>query len=294
MIIDKNNLDRLKAIIGLKNRCLYWSGFRMHSSQRTFFSDFNDETNIPLIYILNDEFTNISGRDGIGEIIRKCTEENKYLDYMELKNSNYDSELISNEIKDIYVWGADSQIYKVMTRFIIYAFSIFEYWTCKAYDEIKSKNISKNSKLKKLETQLKKYIIANENKDMDLLEKIKNEIFIKTNSYVSSREKVDFIISKINFVNLKEKTKLNKAKELVSFLFSFRNTIHNVMINKSGEDYILNTNGAKTALFNDFPPMFENYSEFIHSLHLLIDLYCDLYMHLNDTYPNSFEITNEF
>lgn len=122
---------------------MYWSEFRMHPSQRTFFSDLNDETNIPLIYILNDEFTNLSGRDKIGEPIRKCTENNKYLDYMELKNSNYDSELIHSEIRNTYVWKTDSQIHKILTRFIICAFSIFEYWTCKAYEEIKSKHISK-------------------------------------------------------------------------------------------------------------------------------------------------------
>ena len=116
----------------------------------------------------------------------------------------------------------------------------------------------------------------------------------KTNSYVSSREKIDFILSKIDFVNLKDEKKRDKAKELVSFLFNFRNTIHNVMVNKSGKDFQIEINDTTVKLFNGQSPNYENYAKFIHSMHLLVDLYSDLFMHLAENVDNFHELTNEF
>lgn len=168
-------------------------------------------------------------------------------------------------LKYIYVWGADKQIYMALTRFIISAFSAFEFWMCKSYDIIKSSHKSKNSKFQKLESRLEKYVELYNDGDKKALDSLKEEIFSKTNSYVSSREKIDFLISKIDFINLKDKEKLEKTKELVSFLFAFRNTIHNVMVNKSGIDYKIEINGAKVELLNNSSPNFENYAKFIHS-----------------------------
>ncbi|MDT3297742.1 MULTISPECIES: hypothetical protein [Shewanella] len=293
-MVDANNLDRLQALISLKSRCLYWAEFCKYTSKSTFFSDLNDEINMPLIYILNDEFTNISGRDEIDLLIRKCTDNNKYFDYLEINNSNYDHELVHNDLKDIYVWQTDNQNHMAITRFIVNAFSVFEFWVCKAYDVIKSRYKSKNSKMKKLESQLNKYVESYNSNDNEALELIKNEIFTKTNSYVSSREKIDFVLSKIDFVNLKNDKKLDKAKELVSFLFNFRNTIHNVMVNKSGKDFKIETNGATVELLNDSSPNYEDYAKFIHSMHLLVDLYSDLFMYLSKNIPDFHEFTNEF
>ncbi|EPF2648215.1 hypothetical protein ACSL9B_003484 [Vibrio cholerae] len=292
--IDKNNLERLKALFSLKYRCLYWAEFNKYFAKSNFYADLNDEINIPLTYFLNDEFTNIRGRDDIGYLIAKCDENNEYFDYLEIQKFGYDHNLIHEDLKDIYVRGADKQIYIVLTRFVISAFSAFEFWMCKSYDIIKSRHKSKNSKLKKLESQLKNYVELYNNGDVEALDSLKHEIFTKTNSYVSSREKIDFVISKIDFVNLKDKEKLEKAKELVSFLFSFRNTIHNVMVNKSGKDYKIEINGTKVELLNNSSPYFENYAKFIHSLHLLIDLYSDLFMYLGGNVPNFHKITNEF
>jgi len=292
--IDKNSLDRLKALFSLKCRCLYWVEYNKDFVRSNFFSDLNDEINMPLTYLLNDEFTNVSGRDGIGDLIAICNENNAYFDYLEMNNYNYDRNLIQNDLNNIYVWGADKQIYMALTRFVISAFSAFEFWMCKSYDIIKSSHKSKNSKFKKLESQLEKYVELYNNGDKESLESLKKEIFLKTNSYVSSREKIDFVISKIDFLNLKDKEKLEKAKELVSFLFAFRNTIHNVMVNKSGKDYKIEINGTKVELLNNSSPNFENYAKFIHSLHLLIDLYSDLFMYLGDNVSNFHEVTNEF
>lgn len=293
-MLDANNFDRLQSLISLKSRCLYWAEFCKYTSKSTFFSDFNDEINMPLIYILNDEFTNISGRDEIDLLIRKCTDNNKYFDYLEINNSNYDHELVHKDLQDIYVWQTDNQNHMAITRFIVNAFSVFEFWVCKSYDIIKSSYKSKNSKMKKLESQLEKYIESYNANDSEALEKIKNEIFTKTNSYVSSREKIDFVLSKIEFVNLKDEKKRDKAKELVSFLFNFRNTIHNVMVNKSGKDFKIEANGSTVELLNGRSPNYENYAKFIHSMHLLVDLYSDLFMHLSKNIPNFHEFTNEF
>ena len=126
-MVDANNLDRLQALISLKCRCLYWAKFSKYTSKSTFFSDLNDEVNMPLIYILNDEFTNISGRDEIDLLIRKCTDNNKYFDYLEVNNPDYDHELVHKDLQDIYVWQTDNQNHMAITRFIVNAFSVFEF-----------------------------------------------------------------------------------------------------------------------------------------------------------------------
>ena len=97
----------------------------------------------------------------------------------------------------------------------------------------------------------------------------------------------------MDFVNLKEEKKRDKAKELVSFLFNFRNTIHNVMVNKSGKDFKIEINGATVELLNGRSPNYQNYAKFIHSMHLLVDLYSDLFMYLSKKTPDFHEFTNE-
>lgn len=66
---------------------------------------------MPLIYLLNGEFTKIGNRGSIGELVRKCIDSNRYLDYLELNDPNYDQELVHRYIQDIYFLRADNQIH---------------------------------------------------------------------------------------------------------------------------------------------------------------------------------------
>ncbi|EAT8527862.1 hypothetical protein ACGJWK_001792 [Klebsiella aerogenes] len=292
--LDPNNIDRLQALISLKRRCLYWEEMSKHHTIGTFFSDFSDEIDLPLLFIMNDELTNSNHRIGITELINSCVKNNKYYHYLELKHGDNSTALIEKDLNDIYVWQADKLIHMLLTRFFINIFSVFEYWTCKAYDAIKNKHASKNTKLKKLEERLLRYVELTQTGNTDALDELKMEIFTKTNSYVSSREKIDFILSKITYTGLSDKTQRSKATELVHFLFSLRNTIHNIGINKSGNDYSIEINNTKVELKNNCGPTFYNYAKFIDSLHLLIDLYCDLFMYLGDECPEFHQVVNEF
>lgn len=63
--LDPNNIDRLQALISLKRRCLYRKEMSKHHTSGTFFSDFSDEIDLPLLFIMNDELTNSNHRIGI-------------------------------------------------------------------------------------------------------------------------------------------------------------------------------------------------------------------------------------
>ena len=63
---------------------------------------------------------------------------------------------------------------------------------------------------------------------------------------------------------------------------------------QSGKDFKIEINGATVELLNGHSPNYENYSKFIHSMHLLVDMYSDLFMHLGKTIPGFYKLTNEF
>lgn len=297
---DLNNLDRLQALISLKRRCLFWENISRPFSNGTFFSDFSDEIDIPLLFIINDELTNSTHRSGIIELIDECIKKNRYYNYIELEHGDNNTLLVEDDLKETFVSQADKLIHMVLTRFFINAFSVFEYWMCKSYDAIKEKHDSKNSRLSDLEVRLERYVaLKNEhdkeptNEKDNKLTDLKMEIFKKTNAYVSSREKIDFILSKINYTALSDKDKCKKAKELVRFLFSLRNTIHNIGINKSGKDFSIEINDTIVELPNNKSPNYHNYAKFIDSWHLIIDLYSDLFMYLGSNHPNFHLVVNE-
>lgn len=288
---DDNNIDRLQALASLKRRCLHWEymakGLMLGS---TFFSDLSDEIDIPLLFIMNDELTNSNHRSGISQLIESFVSENKYYNYIEISNGDNNTDLLLEDLRKCFVSDADDLLHRVLTRFFINAFSVFEFWVCKTYESVKLANPTGSKRLIKLEKRLCIYVgLINEGK-LEEAEKLKNLIFKDTNSYISSREKIDFIISKISYTGLSDEKLKKDAIDLIHFLFPLRNTIHNIGVNKSGKDFKLEINNTVVYLENDCAPKYEHYAKFIDSFHLLIDFYSDLFMYAGENLSDFNEI----
>ncbi|WP_226838988.1 hypothetical protein, partial [Enterobacter cloacae complex sp. P12RS] len=103
----------------------------------TFFSDLSDEIDIPLLFIMNDELTNSNHRSGIFQLIESFVSENKYYNYIEISNGDNNTDLLLEDLRKCFVSDADDLLHRVLTRFFINAFSVFEFWVCKTYESVK-------------------------------------------------------------------------------------------------------------------------------------------------------------
>ncbi|WP_421183919.1 hypothetical protein [Aeromonas dhakensis] len=315
MMLDKNNMDRLKALISLKKRCLHYQNM---SFSRNFFTDLSQEIDVVLTSIINDEISNCTHRYGIEKILNEIITENKYYDFIEARHYNIPDEQLFTDIKSTFVDKADQIIYEYLFRFYISTLSAFEFWTCKAYDVIIKSHKSKNSKLKRFEKKINNLIslriksitdavnetdtnipidsiacklhnaiktseevFTNDQQAIDL----KDSIF-SSNNYLSSKEKIDFVISKIDKLTTKEN--INDVRLFINFAFSLRNTIHTCGINKTGNDYSLKIGECYVEMPNGKSANYNNHAEFIRKWHLVIDLYSDIFMHLGNNFENEF------
>ncbi|AZG97501.1 TPA: hypothetical protein ACPUE9_003201 [Proteus mirabilis] len=215
--LDINNMGRIKALMELKG---YTSSFSFQGINN-YFNNFSNVIDIPLSYIINDEISNVLHRGPIHEILHEC---------IECKSKNID--IAVDDIKDLFVNRADFLIGSLLLDFNINAFSTFEYWMCNAYDKIKNKYPSSGKKHKKLLSKINKYNkFKEDNPDSDCPE-ILDEIMRNCGNYVSSMEKIEFVLSKVNKEYEPYKT-YKEDLELIKFLSKVRNTVHTAGYNKT-------------------------------------------------------------
>lgn len=205
---DKNNIDRIKALMKVKEFALQY-----HLGLSNFFSTFSAIVDIPLSYLINDELTNVSNRFNLEKLLSECK-----------LNEDVDITCSVMDMKDLFVNRADQIIGSLLLDFNVSAFSSFEFHMCEVYDFIKPHFETKNAKKKKLIKLINKY---NENND----DKILDEIMGSCSNYVSSAEKIQFVLSKVEKGYSKYKT-YKQDLVLIDFLSKRRNTIHNCGIHK--------------------------------------------------------------
>ncbi|BEE01313.1 hypothetical protein VAWG001_29270 [Aeromonas dhakensis] len=315
MDFDTNNLDRLKAIISLKKRCLLYQEM---SFSRNFFTDLSQEIDIVLSSIINDEISNASHRPGIKSILNEIITCNPYYDFIENEHCNMPNDSLFRDIQTTFVKKADEMVYGYLFRFYIAAFSVFEFWACRAYDTIIKTHKSKNSKKNKFDKKINalialrielinEHISQNNESDnivkgkhyLDIAKQLSEKAFTEdsraneikdyifnSNNYLSSREKIDFVISKVNIKTTKNN--IGDVKSFINFSFALRNTIHTCGINKTGKNYSLNIGKCSVDMPSGSGANYNNHAEFIRKWHLVIDLYSDIFMHLGDNFEDDF------
>lgn len=220
---DKNNKKLIYNLIELKGEVLIKGQLQAHEqnmkSGYNFFMSISDQIDPIIIYFINDEISaSLDERGPLKDLMIEI--------FNEFYTKENDRKLIyaNEDLKDLFMNRTDFIIGSNILDFQINTFSVFETYI----DDIYVKLTSKTPRTSKKEENLIKLIsqYANEyelEKKEIILHKIK-----KINFYVSSSEKIDYVLSKCK-VNKERK---NEMKAFLDYYRSQRNTVHNLGFNK--------------------------------------------------------------
>jgi len=224
-----------------------------------FFTEISSQIDILLIYFINDEISaSLNDRATLSLLIEELT-----TDYYTDEDFKV-LEVAKKDLRDLFTNRTDFIIGSNFLDFTINTYSVFEYNMSILYEIVILKYPRSNKKEKELIELIKKYT---ENKNLEekqvLLEKIK-----KINFYISSSEKIDYVLSKCS----KIKDELEKIKEFITFYRNQRNTIHNLGINK-GKSQSLIVNDIKMQMETEKPLFTEDHNSAIYSCRKLVSIY---------------------
>ncbi len=263
---DTNNKKRIYNLLTLKGETLIKGdllalnrGLKYNEQFSNFFTEISTQIDILLIYFINDEISaSLHDRANLSLLIEELTTD-YYID-----EDFKILEVAKEDLKDLFANRTNFIIGSNFFDFTVNTYSVFEYNMSILYENLILKYPRSNKKEKKLIELIKKYT-KNENSEEKqvLLEKIK-----KINFYISSSEKIEYVLSK----SLKTKDELKKIKEFIIFYRNQRNTIHNLGINK-GKSESLIVNDIKMQMETEKPLFTENYNSVIYACRELVSIY---------------------
>lgn len=284
---DINQCNLLREFLKLKEKCFFWErnflgeGFYNTNQNKynfifyhSFYSSFCDVIDLQIFFLVNEELSNITGRCGFDELWNQVFEGNVEKYKYHLSGSHY------VDMKDLFIWRYNSILGSLMLDFLVSAFSAFENWISKLFDEIcdEQRKIMNNSRKEKI----KKYIKVNyENKKSDFTQLSNDEmedLISKINSipkcdYFSFPDKLECIYKVIDKENYKRNW--NEDKNLVIFLAARRNTVHNQGIHTSKNKELRFKDRVYT-LEQGKPYKVDKYTEDLSLIGELIDIYTEL------------------
>lgn len=277
---DEIMCKRINKLICLENKCLClgkqlninYDIINIHSAN--FYTTVADLLKPFILYLINDEISACLEERGPIQLLE--TELFKYV------NQNERSDFVSglSEIQNTFFVGLNFIYGSLSIDLTIHMFSAFEFYISKLYEFVKNQYTHKNLKRKRLEKYLQEYhniileqekcCINNRLKEYnEKIESLKNKIMTNCSSYVSGKEKIDFIISKIE--NYSERS-LDKDIEIINFLHMARNTVHNLG-NNAGKDTSLQVNGNRVSLPHGKKMDCTDYIVYIDIFGELVDIY---------------------
>lgn len=263
---DRYQKDRILNLMLLKTNCIerdnaLRNAYSFHGVASSFFTAIVGAADCLLFAQINEEATACLENGGpIGELLASVVED--------ARCSGIPLERIQFALEDMQSLFRDRGAYvhgSTYLDFIVTTYSAFEFYMAKIYDAIRLKHPSSGSKLKKLKKVIKKYNEAAE-KDKD---KILEDI-AKINNYVSGREKIEFILSK-----LPERSQGDRVRDLlaVQFYSNTRNSIHNLGISGSQVNSQCSLGERKLA-HNVGEPLFtEDRSDIVRLCQELVNIY---------------------
>jgi len=284
---DENNMARIKALMKVKGHALSYNIGNINS----YFSHFSNVVDIPLSYIINDEISNSLHRGPITQLLTECL-------------ACQDDEISTSvmDMKDLFVNRADFLVGSLLLDFNVNAFSTFERWMCSAYDFIKPKYQSSNTKKKKLIKYIKKYnlTVSMEVNDETKTNPVENEatndhvenernlilskIMNECSNYESSMEKIKFVLKKVAEKYEPYKTR-KQDLELIEFLSKVRNTVHTGGFNLTNNNYSITISDEVYTLNSGEGFKSKNHAQSIILWNKIIDIYTYVYVFINENFP---------
>lgn len=280
-IYDVNSCLRIKALLRLEGKALLLNDVltnRIHPGRNrrysSFYSQLADIIKLSLVSLVNDEATaSLPGREPVKRLMTVFVDEAEKLEDIELLRGIH-------EIQQTFCKETDFLVGSLFLDLSVNVFSCFEVYLSKIYDFIRCNTKSSNSKIKKLAKYIDKYNAScNEQEKNDILNKIMKDC----SSYVSGKEKIDYVISKID--KNKYSGDLSRDIKIVNFIHKIRNTVHSGGVNTSDKSYEIEFNGAKFSLAAFAPSSVESFVEEINLYSSLCDMYKNILDALSITEP---------
>jgi hypothetical protein len=234
-------------------------GIKDGASYRNFFTAISDQIDPLLVYFINDEVSaSLIDRGPVRSLIEEATAENYRAEHFKML------EYAKGDLSDLFTNRTNFIISSSFLEFKVSTYSAFEQYTGELYDQLVSKNPRSNKKTSDLIGLIEKYSANNDASEKALiLEKIK-----KLSFYVSSSEKIEYVLSKVHL----EKDSAIEARKFLKFYRSQRNTIHNLGTH-IGESQSEIVNGIEIILENGKPSFTENHNSAIFACRKLMTIY---------------------
>lgn len=268
---DKNNMERIYNLLILKGEALL-KGQMLVMRQKinhgfaysNFFTAISDQVDIAVIYFINDEIS--ASLEDRGPLLR-LIEEIKARHYIDehFKILEY----AESDLKELFANRTDFVIGSTILDFKVNTFSVFEKYVCDLYDILLPDHQGSATKEKKLIKLIGEYSESdNEEAKSCILEKIK-----KISFYVSSAEKIEYVISKSEFHDLDK----SEVRYFLNFYRSQRNSIHNMGIHK-GESQSVTVKGIEIQLNKNSPSYTDNHNSAFFACQKLMKIYEEMHM----------------
>lgn len=263
---DTNNKRIIYNLLVLKGEALLKGQFLARHKNlnegdgySNFFTAISAQVDPLLIYFINDEISaSLHERGPLRGLIKEVKNDHfidehfKYLQYAES-----DLQLVFSE-RTNFIIGSNILGFKVDT------YSVFEKYIGNLYDNVLLSHPRSNKNELKLIKLIEKYSNCSSNEEKaSTLEKIK-----KISFYVSSAEKIEYVLSHSALQNEKE----DEIRKFLNFYRSQRNTIHNLGVH-SGEEQSITVRGIEIKLDKDMPGYTEDHNSAIFACHELMDIY---------------------
>ena len=263
---DKNNKERIYNLLVLKGEALIKGnllalnlGVVEGAKHSNFFTAISDQIDLLIVYFINDEISaSLHERGPLKELMCELIDEfHKDEDFKRLERANKD-------LFDLFVNKTDFIIGSSLFDFKVNTFSTFEHFVDELYQEL----IVAEPRSNKKENQLIQ-LIGNYNLESDIdkkkvaLEKIK-----KVNFYISSAEKISYVLSKCEM----GEEDLTKAREFLDFYRSQRNTVHNLGVHK-GKSQSIVVDGIEIKLDEGSPSFTSNHNSSTFACRKLMEIY---------------------
>ena len=266
---DRNQKDRILTLLQLKTKCLVQDdalriAFDFHSPSSSFFTAIAGAVDCLLFAQINEEATACLENGGpIGELLASIFNDahEKQIPLKSVLPALQDMESLFHDRGD-FVLGS------IYLDFIVTTYSAFEMYMELIYDQLRLVHPSSGRRLKLLKSLITKYNKAPEETKNHILGCI-----AKVSDYVSGREKIEFVLSK-----LPKESNRDRAKDLttVKFYSNTRNSIHKLGVSSSRDSFRYTLGGRNLAHDSGAPLLTEDRSDIVRLCRELVDIYSDV------------------
>lgn len=284
------NKHRIGAFMSLMDKCSYYESKHFISDAEelgfpdkpvqisSFFGHVKTICEQSLMFFICSEISNSVQARPLGALFEQIIQQGYYDKTIRIEGKLYKLTQESfdqsfNSLQDLFVNRYDQTVGSHILDFNVSMFSSFEHWITKLAENYESEMTEKYtvSRLKKCQKHLDAYENASTKEEK---EKHLKKLRTVPGNYLSFPDKFNFVMSKVDNENYRREQK--KDKELIEFLRTSRNTVHNGGFHKGKDieyihgEVIHRLQKNKPMYHKDYNDLIELYAEVIEIYNAII------------------------